>query len=670
MQYFKKMAGSGLKKFLEAGNRLVEGGRWRLHWVHTRTVYWLYQKCLYWVAYVYRRTLNQPVFVGVTGSAGKSTTKDLIASILEHHLSRGRKVQGSANGPMDVAYLVLGTRPSDAYCIAEIAISSPGSVDLPLAIFRPTVGVVTNIGSDHLSAFRSLDAIANEKGKLIRSLPSSGVAILNADDPRVLGMQSKFSGGTVTYGLSDDAMLRGESVKAAWPDRLSLTVLWNGQTARVQTQLCGDHWVPVVLAALATGVALGVPLAVAAEAVARVEPFEGRMSPVELGDGVTFIRDDWKAPLWTIAPTFEFMRQARATRKIIVIGTVSDYPGDSARRYVQIARQALAVADCVIFVGPWASSSLRARQSSKDVLWAFATLRDASTYLSGYLEPGDLVLLKGSTRADHLERLIFARTIGVKCWRSDCGYMAFCNACDRLNVVTVLDGKEIAIKNTHAETKPTPTETDLSAVRQSPMIVVGLGNPEECFAATPHNIGQRVVDTLAQRLNESWRREGELAMVVRTHLDGLPIYLIKLLTPMNYAGSTLRNFAQEFDVDLNIENCILVHDDLDLPIGAVRVRMRGGDGGHRGVQSIVQVFQDDKCRRIKIGVGRPPSGMGVLDYVLSPFPSAQFAAIDVACDTATDRILALIQQESNARSLLARKDQVGGASIKPMELIL
>lgn len=651
-------------------NKLSGGLRWRLRWAHTRTVYWLYMKCLYWVAYVYRRTLHQPVFVGVTGSAGKSTTKDLVASILERHLSIGRKVPGSANGPMDVAYLLLGTRRSHAYCIAEIATSGPGTLDVPLALFRPTVGVVTNIGSDHLSAFRSLEAIADEKGKLIRSLPHDGIAILNADDPHVIGMRSQFSGRSVTYGLSDDAMLRGKLVNAAWPNRLSLTVSWRGQSARVQTQLCGDHWVPVVLAALATGVALGVPLSVAAEAVANVEPFEGRMSPVELGDGVTFIRDDWKAPLWTIAPTFEFMRQARAIRKVIVIGTVSDYPGDSARRYVQIARQALEVADCVVFVGPWASSSLRARQSPKDTLWAFATLRDASTYFAGYLRPGDLVLLKGSTRADHLERLVFARTIGVKCWRSDCGYMAFCNACDCLHVASVPDGTEITTRTTHAETKQMPIGADLSAGSQSPVVVVGLGNPEDCYAATPHNVGQCVVDILAQRLAETWKREGELAMVVRTHLDGLSIYLIKLLTPMNHAGSTLRNLVQEFGFDFNMGNCILVHDDLDLPIGTVRVRMRGGDGGHRGVQSIVQAFQDDKCRRIKIGVGRPPPGIRVLDYVLTPFPSAQLVLIDVACGTAVDRVLELIRQESTARSLLAREVPVRGASINPKELTL
>lgn len=670
MKLAKTFVSSGKKIFLMTANKLSGGLRWRLRWTYTRTVYWLYKQCLYWVAYVYRSTLHQPVFVGVTGSAGKSTTKDLIASILDRHLSKGRKVPGSANGLVDVIHLILGTRPSDRYCIAEIATTGPGTLDLPLALFRPTVGVVTNIGADHFSAFKSSEAIAQEKGKLIRSLPHNGIAILNADDPHVFSMRSELSGRSITYGFGDHAMLLGGTVNAAWPDRLSLTVSWNGQSARVQTQLCGEHWAPVVLAAVAAGVALGVPLVLAAQAVAGMAPFDGRMSPVELGDGVTFIRDDWKAPFWTIAPTFEFMRQARATRKVIVFGTISDYQGDSTRRYVEIAQLALASADCVIFVGPRASASLRAKRDPTDQLWAFPSLRDASTYLAGYLQPGDLVLLKGSTRPDHLERLIFARTSGVKCWRTDCGYMAFCNACDRFSVESVPLATEFVTRTTKAETKQVPIGAELPTGSQAPVVVVGLGNPQDCYASTPHNVGQGVVDILAQRLGETWEREGELAMVVRTQLNGYPICLIKLLTPMNNAGSTLRSLATDFGFDINMNNCILVHDDLDLPVGTVRVRMRGGDGGHRGVQSIIQAFQDDKFRRIKIGVGRPSPGSPVLEYVLKPFSSTQIETIISAYDTAIDRIRDLIGQEAIARSLIVKGGPVRGASINPKALTL
>lgn len=602
---------------------------------------------IYLIAHLYRPMLRQTVFVGITGSAGKTTTKDLLASILDHHFPRGQSGAGTLNGQDNVGRLLLKTRPSDAYCVTEIALTNDAGLDRQIALFRPTVGVVTNIGSDHISAYGSLDALAAEKSKLVDSLPSSGIAILNADDPRVLAMQSQCAGRTITYGVNENALLRGEAIDAAYPSRLSFTVRWNGQTARVQTQLCGSHWVPVVLAALATGVALGVPLEVAATAVAEVKPYEGRMSPVELGDGVTFIRDDWKAPFWTIAPTFDFMRQARATRKVIVMGTISDFAGPDTKGYVKVARQALAVADCVLFIGPKASACLRAKRDANDQLFAFPSLRNASSFLQAYLQPGDLVLLKGSTRADHLERLILSRTGSVACWLTACGLFHFCDDCRSINVESEPEYIQ-AIAQT-ASAIPSPhVEHNVATGEQSTQYIVGLGNPGEHYTGTPHNVGHCVVDILAKRLNGSWIRQGDLAMIAHTQCQGRPICLMKLSALMNHAGPTLLPLSQE--LSFSLKDCIFVHDDLDLPIGTIRARQRGSDGGHRGVQSIIQAFQEDKFRRVKIGIGKPDGSQSVIDYVLTPFPHEQRAAIDAGNEVAADRVMNLIRQASVSKA--------------------
>lgn len=613
--------------------KLANGLRWRIR--H------LYDQGLYQLTFVHRRRLSNTLFIGVTGSAGKTTTKDLIANILERHLSKGVKSRGSLNWPEDMVRLVLSTRKSDAYCVAEISAHGPGTVDVAVALLRPTIGVVTNIGADHFSAYRNRDAIAAEKSKLIKSLPNDGVAILNADDPRVLAMQSLFAGRTVTYGLANDALLRGEAIQSVWPNRLFLTATWQGESVQVNTQLCGAHWAPAVLAALATGVALGVPLAVAAQAVTSVEPFEGRMAPVIM-DGITFIRDDWKAPLSTIEPAFEFMRSAKASRKIVVIGTISDYQGDSSRRYVEIGESALAFADCVVFVGPRASASLRARRKASADFRAFASLRDASTYLRAYLVAGDLVLLKGSHKADHMQRLIVDLRTKVNCWRSDCRRLQSCEACELLQVSS---GPQAA--GNHVLTSPTTLGSPAPAVPapgvdHTTIIIVGLGNPEAGRVDTPHNVGYRALDILADRMKQQWLPDGQLAMVVQGQWQGRPIMLIKPLAPMNDIGPVLVRLAKNrsFEVD----QCILVHDDLDLPVGAVRARLRGGDGGHRGVRSILQAFQDDKFRRVKIGVGQPSQGQSVMDYVLTPFPEARHAAVAAANQTAADRIVQLIRE--------------------------
>ena len=100
--------------------------------------------------------------------------------------------------------------------------------DLQLALFRPDVGVVTTIGSEHVASYGSLDGVAREKSKLVRSLPPNGTAVLNADDPRVLAMRAEFQGRTLTFGTSDAATVRASAVASSWPHRLSFTVEWNG----------------------------------------------------------------------------------------------------------------------------------------------------------------------------------------------------------------------------------------------------------------------------------------------------------------------------------------------------------------------------------------------------------------------------------------------------------
>jgi UDP-N-acetylmuramoyl-tripeptide--D-alanyl-D-alanine ligase len=591
----------------------------------------------------YRRRLSNTVFIGVTGSTGKSTTKDLIASILQAHLSRGTKNPDSLNWPEDMVRVLLATRKRDAYCVMEISAYGAGTMDLPLALVRPQLGVVTNIGSDHLSSYHSRQGIADEKAKLIRALPPDGIAILNADDPFVFAMRNQFSGRNLSFGMGENAMLKGDTISSVWPERLTLNATWNGQTVHVKTRLCGTHWAPVVLAALASGVALGAPLKLAAEALAHTEPFEGRMAPVQL-NGITFIRDDWKAPLSSIAPAFEFMRTAVASRKLIIIGTISDYTGDSSKRYIEIAKAALTIASCVVFVGPRASTALRAKSNADTLLFAFPSLRDAATFLSGYLQAGDLVLLKGSHKADHMQRLIIALQTELQCWRTDCGYMRSCQTCEYLQqpsgpkAAGVVPLSPLQGPDSEAVLQA-PTKKEMAAVS-----VVGLGNPQAQLADTPHNVGYRALELLAQRLGWKWQQGTQQSSLAYGDVQGVPVRLIKLTSPMNEVGPLLHAWSSRRDFE--VTRCIIIHDDLDLPFAQVKAKMRGGDGGHLGMRSILQAFQNDHFLRVKIGVGQANQSMALADYVVMPFTEQRQELIHAAHMTAADRVLELIRNLS------------------------
>jgi UDP-N-acetylmuramoyl-tripeptide--D-alanyl-D-alanine ligase len=376
----------------------------------------------------HRRRLGGTIFVGVTGSAGKTTTKELIAAVLGRRYS-GSKSPGTHNTSHWVSRTVLAVRPGDGFCVQELGASGPGTLDGPIAVVRPRVAVVTNVGGDHRSAFRTLDATATEKGKLVSAVPAHGLAVLNADDPRVLAMGATCRGRVLTYGLTPDAAVHAESVTGSWPDRLEFIVIHGEQRVAVHTRFCGVHWIHACLAAIATGVGLGIPLADAASALADVEPWSGRMEPVR-ARGVTFLRDDCKAAYWSIGASLEFLRGARVPRKIAVIGTISDYPGRASAVYGAVARQALDVADEVIFVGPQALRCSGARTHPRgSALHAFLTAREAHRYLADTLLPGDLVLLKGSQRVDHLLRLVLARRGRIGCWRTECRRITFCDEC-------------------------------------------------------------------------------------------------------------------------------------------------------------------------------------------------------------------------------------------------
>ena len=608
-------------------SKIKESIRWRYRS--------LFNQALYGLAGWHRNRATHPAYIAVTGSVGKTTAKELIAHILAHQLGAGTKTLESWNYPEDLALILLRTRNSHAYCVAELsAHAGPGGLDLPLKLMKPNVGVVTAIGSDHHSAFGNLDAIAAEKFKVIRSLPHDGIAVLNSDDPYVIAMGAQFKGKTVTFGTSENAMVRANSICSAWPERLSLTVTWNEESLPLQTQLYGTLWVPSILAALATGLALGVPLATAVDALANAQSLDGRMTPVEI-DGITFLLDDWKAALLSIDPAFEVIRTANAARKVIVVGSISDYPG-SDRRYAQIAKAALAIADCVVFVGPFASLALRAKRNSSDNLYSFETTLDAHNFLQRFLKRGDLVLLKGNIRTDHLRRVFLARTMDVKCWRMDCHRANFCDACELIQVpsgtVTPL------VQAADADTASTKL-----AASKAVTIVVGLGNPQARFVNTPHNVGYRAVEAMANVMSQYWSAEGDLALVARGEIENQQIYLVKPLCAMNESGPAIAQLSDR--IGFHINQCIVVHDDLELALGTVRARERGSDGGHKGVKSILQTFQTDQIRRIKIGVGKPPDGTTVMDHVVTTFRETDLPKIETATKVVADRILELIRKQ-------------------------
>lgn len=169
--------------------------------------------------------------------------------------------------------------------------------------------------------------------------------------------------------------------------------------------------------------------------------------------------------------------------------------------------------------------------------------------------------------------------------------------------------------------------------------VVGLGNPGPEYRSTRHNIGHRVVDHLARRIAASFHRERR-AMVARGRWRDEEVVLVKPLCYMNESGApvaaTLRLLR------LGPGDLVLVYDDIDLPLGTVRVRLKGSHGGHKGVRSIIETLGTSDIRRVKVGIGHPGRKEGVSDHVLSPFERDELPLVETAVEEAAERVLALL----------------------------
>jgi peptidyl-tRNA hydrolase, PTH1 family len=179
--------------------------------------------------------------------------------------------------------------------------------------------------------------------------------------------------------------------------------------------------------------------------------------------------------------------------------------------------------------------------------------------------------------------------------------------------------------------------------------IVGLGNPGTEYRDTRHNVGQRVVDELARTLHARYERDGG-HQIAQARWHGASVYLVKPRTFMNVSGPAVARISRGLKLDP--ADLIIVFDDIDLPLGKVRVRLKGSAGGHNGVRSLIASLGTDEIRRVKVGVGRPGEpGRDrdrVADHVLSPFFPDELPTIEAACAEAAAQVLKLLDARADA----------------------
>ncbi|RST85195.1 Mur ligase [Aquibium carbonis] len=381
------------------------------------------------VASAWRRLVRPNHVVAVTGSAGKSSTAGLISLVLAAraptHVSIGFNTAGA------ISKNVTRARRRHRFWVCEVSGHAPGAIEPVASFLRPDVAVVTTIGLDHYKNYRTREAVAVEKGRLVEMLPPTGLAVLNADDALILAMRDRSPARVLTFGRAADADIRLVAFDGHFPERLRLEIDDGTEVTVVQTQLVGERWVTAALAAFATGRALGVPARDCARAIAAWPPYPWRDSIHSGASGSTIIADTMKAPYWGVESSLEIVRNARAVRKTVVVGTLSDFSGSARPKYMSTARDALAIADRVLFVGPQSARIDRLKTEAGARLLTFERAEEVAAYLETTAIPGELIYLKASL-ADHLERVVFNAREPIACWVDRCGVGTSCLACRRL----------------------------------------------------------------------------------------------------------------------------------------------------------------------------------------------------------------------------------------------
>ena len=186
-------------------------------------------------------------------------------------------------------------------------------------------------------------------------------------------------------------------------------------------------------------------------------------------------------------------------------------------------------------------------------------------------------------------------------------------------------------------------------------LVVGLGNPGKEYEKTRHNVGFMVIDELVKTLKLKNPSKEALSLVYKTRIAGKDVIFAKPLTYMNNSGAAVYNLLEEYN--LSPENMIVVYDDLDLPLGTMRLRLRGSSGGHKGVESIIKYIGTQNFPRLRIGIGRPKKKEDVVKYVLSPFTPEEEKVINQVIKKAVRCLLRAIEiSPENAMEYCNRQD--------------
>ena len=347
------------------------------------------------------RAQSDFLLIGITGSAGKTTTKEMIATLIATE-RRTHKSWGNFNNQIGAPLCLDNVPDGTQVVVSEMGMNHAGEIAEIAGLMQPNIGVYTNIAPVHIEFFGTIEKIAAAKRELLENLAPNGTVVINNDNPHVVRISSDFVGPKVTYAVDHDADYRATHIRERGLLGTRFTLAAEGARREFELVLPGRHNLDNLLAAIATARAVGISWEGIERGVRDIKPayHRGVIIPLLInGQGATIYDDTYNSNPFALSRTLELMTQAEAKRRIAVIGDMLELGEEETKFHREAGLAIPRSIDLVVGVGRRSLALLDGAAEAgfaKDALRHFATAQEAGEFLKNEIREGDLVLIKGS----------------------------------------------------------------------------------------------------------------------------------------------------------------------------------------------------------------------------------------------------------------------------------
>lgn len=353
----------------------------------------------------------RPAVVGVTGSVGKTTTKDMIAAVLNEKYPT-LKNEGNLNTEVGLSLTVFRLEATHRAAVLEMGMRGQGQISYLAGIAQPQIGVITNIGETHIELLGSVENIARAKGELLAALPAGGTAVLNGDDEWCRKLASHFSGAAIFFGTDDRSDVFATEIRSRQERGIAFLAHFGPHTVEMAVPVPGRHNVANALAAVSVGWRLGVEPAAIARGLARFVPSRMRLEVIDAGP-FRIINDAYNANPQSMLASIRVLRELAGGRRVAVLGDMLELGAHSAAGHRTVGEFAAQNVDLLLTVGPQAAMIAAAARAllPEGAVRSFATNAEASDCLRDVICSGDTVLVKGSRGMQMEEIVVFLQKL-------------------------------------------------------------------------------------------------------------------------------------------------------------------------------------------------------------------------------------------------------------------